>query len=99
MRGRRWDPERTEVRVLLQHAPLRGARVLEVGCGDGRLTRRIGGTVHSAVGVDPDAGQIERAKRLQPARQRGKIQFQVGRAETLHFPNQSFQAVIFSWSL
>ena len=99
MRGVRTDPERLEVRILLRHAPLRGARVLEVGCGDGRLTRRIAGVVQSLVGVDPDTGQIERAKRLLPARVRGKIEFQVGHAETLRFPGQSFQAVIFSWSL
>ncbi len=99
MQGLRRDPERTEVRVLMRHAPLRGTRVLEVGCGDGRLTRRIAGIVHSAVGVDPDAGQIERAKRLLPARLRGKIRFQVGHAETLRFPGQSFEAVLFSWSL
>lgn len=99
MRGVRRDPERLEVHMLLRHAPMRRARVLDVGCGDGRLTRRIAGIVQSAVGVDPDAGQIQRAKRLLPARLRGKIRFQVGHAQTLRFPSQSFQAVIFSWSL
>lgn len=99
MRGLRRDPERVEVRMLLRHTPLRGARVLDVGCGDGRLTRRIASLVQSAVGVDPDAGQIERATRLVPVRLRRKVRFQVGHAETLRFPEQSFHAVIFSWSL
>lgn len=99
MRGLRRDPERVEVQMLLRHAPLRGARVLDVGCGDGRLTRRIAGLVQSAVGVDPDAQQIERATRLTPARLRGKIRFQAGHAETLRFRAQSFDTVIFSWSL
>ncbi len=98
MRGMRMDPERLEVRVLLRHAPLHGARVLDVGCGDGRLTRRIAGIAHSAVGVDPDTGRIERAKRLLPARLRGKVRFEVGHAETLRFPKESFDTVIFSWS-
>lgn len=99
MRGLRRDPERAEVKTLLRHAPLRGARVLEVGCGDGRLTRRIAGLVKSVVGVDPDAEQIEHAGRLVPARLRRKVRFRVGHAETLRFPAQSFDTVIFSWSL
>src|SRR3989442_14876870 len=99
MRGVRRVPERLEVQMLLSHAPLRGARVLDVGCGDGRLTRRIAGVPQRVAAVDPDAGQIARAKRLSPVRVRGKIRFQVGRAETLRFPDQSFHAVIFSWSL
>lgn len=99
VRGVRRDPERLEVRVLMRRAPLHGARVLDVGCGDGRLTRRIAGIVRSATGVDPDAEQIERAKRLLPVRLRGKIRFEVGYAETLRFPNRSFDAVLFSWSL
>jgi len=99
VRGLRRDPEELEVRTLLRHAPLRGARILDVGCGDGRLTRRIAGLVQNAVGVDPDAKQIARATRLVPVRLRGKIRFQVGHAETLRFPAQSFDTVIFSWSL
>lgn len=99
MRGIRRDPERLEVRVLLRHAPLRGVRLLDVGCGEGRLTRRLAGLVHSAVGIDPDAASIERARTLLPPRIRGKIRFQVGQAETLPFPKHAFQAVIFSWSL
>src|SRR2546427_10387719 len=97
VRGVRMDPERLEVRMLLRHAPLRGARVLDVGCCDGRLTRRIAGVARSVVGVDPDAGQIARAKRLSPVRGRGKIRVQVARAETLRFLVQSLHAVIFSW--
>ena len=99
MRGLRTDPERKEVRMLLRHAPLPGARVLEIGCGDGRLTRRVAGTVRAVVGVDPDGERIARAKRLTPARHRGRIQFEVGSGEDLRFPNRSFALVLFSWSL
>src|SRR3989442_56251 len=63
MRGVRRDPERLEVQMLLRHAPLLGARVLDVGCGDGRLTRRIAGVAQTVVLVDPDAGQFARADR------------------------------------
>jgi len=99
VRGLRIDPERTEVRRLLRHAPLRGARVLEVGCGDGRLTRRIAGVVGSIVAIDPDEAAIARASRRVPAGLRGRIHFQVGSGEAMPFPAHSFDAVLFSWSL
>lgn len=99
MRGLRRDPERVEVRTLLRHGPLHGARVLDIGCGDGRLTRRIAGVVRSAVGIDPDPEQIARAARLVPKHLRRKVRFHVGQAEELPFPKHSFDAAIFSWSL
>ena len=32
------DPEGTEIKTLLKHVSLGGKEVLEVGCGEGRLT-------------------------------------------------------------
>lgn len=99
MRGVRLDPERLEVLRALNRVPIAGARVLEIGCGDGRATRRYARSARSVVGIDPDAGQISRAKRLLPARLRQKVRFEVGMAETLRFPDRSFDVVIFSTSL
>ncbi len=99
MRGLRTDPERMEVRMLLRHTPLRGARVLDVGCGDGRLTRRIAAAARGIVGIDPDQERIALAKRWLPAAYKRKVRFDVGAAETLRFPDQSFDFVLFSWSL
>lgn len=42
------------VRVAAPHVP-RGARVLDVGCADGHLLRRLGPQAHDSVGIDPDA--------------------------------------------
>jgi len=36
----RIDPEGVETRALARLAPVDGLRVLELGCGDGRLTFR-----------------------------------------------------------
>jgi hypothetical protein len=37
----RIDPEGVEPRALARLAPVDGLRVLELGCGDGRLTFRV----------------------------------------------------------
>lgn len=99
MKGLQRDPERLEVRVLRRAVPLAGARVLEIGCGRGRLTRRLAGTVHSLVSIDSSPAEVARAGRLMPARLREKVHFEVGSAETLPFRDQSFQVVVLSWSL
>ena len=33
----------------------RGARLLDVGCGDGHFLARLGPQIHDSVGIDPDA--------------------------------------------
>ena len=45
-----------------------GARVLELGCGDGKVARALAGGEY--VGVDQSEGMIERAERLMEARGR-----------------------------
>jgi ubiquinone/menaquinone biosynthesis C-methylase UbiE len=99
MRRYRTDPERREVRILLARTPLRGARVLEIGCGDGRLTRRIAAAARHIVGIDREASGIARAKRLHSPRHRGRVRFEVGRAEDLRFRERTADLVLFSWSL
>ena len=49
------------VRSLLDLPP--GASVLDVPCGDGRLTRRLAAAGYAATGVDIAASEVERARR------------------------------------
>jgi ubiquinone/menaquinone biosynthesis C-methylase UbiE len=99
MRGVRFEPERAEVRALLGNAPLRGARVLDVGCGDGRLTRRILGAAGQVTGIDPDPDQITRARAFTSRLLRRRVRYEVGSAESLPFGPRSFDVALFSWSL
>lgn len=73
--------------------------MLEIGCGDGRLTRRIAGIARAVVAVDPNAASIARAKRLTPARHREKVRLVVADAETLRLPGRRFDVVLLSASL
>lgn len=63
-----------------------GERILDLGCGDGQLTQRIAATGASVVGVDASP------EMLAAARSRG-IDAHEGRAESLPFADQSFDAV------
>jgi SAM-dependent methyltransferase len=44
---------------ILRWLPARPARVLDVGCGDGTLTRRLVGEGYDATGLDPEAPREE----------------------------------------
>jgi ubiquinone/menaquinone biosynthesis C-methylase UbiE len=82
------DPEGRETRELLAAADFHGARVLEIGCGAGRLMRRYAGATRSAFGVDSDSGSLPREFVCAQAA-----------AFALPFADRSFEVVVFGWSL
>ena len=57
------DPKGVELRNLLEVAPPAGLRVLEVGCGDGRLLRDVASSAGLVVGVDPNMSHLAAADR------------------------------------
>ncbi len=95
----RIDPEQNEVRALKQVARWRDLEVLEIGCGDGRLTwrlARLGATVEA---IDPDAALIRAARKQVPPRFASRVRFHVGRAGKLEYPKETFDLAVFSWVL
>jgi ubiquinone/menaquinone biosynthesis C-methylase UbiE len=75
------------------------ARVLEVGCGTGVLTRALAcwPNVAAVVGIDPAASLIQEARRL--ASKHANVTFQEGDGRSLPFDNDAFDAVIFDSTL
>ena len=93
------DPEKREINHLHAFADFAGARVLEIGCGEGRLTWRYAGAAAQVVGVDPDPGRLDFASREIPLGLRSTVTFALAKAETLPFPRETFDLAVLAWSL
>lgn len=95
----RIDPEQNEVRALKGVTDWRHKRVLEIGCGEGRLTLRLARLGAIVDAIDPEAKLIRAARRALPRRFAKRIRYHVGKAERLDPPDESFDLVVFSWVL
>ena len=90
------DPDGVELAALRAMVTFEGARVLEIGCGDGRLARRYAHAVRLAVGLDHAADRIEAALAY-PAKV-PSLRF-VRATTALPFRDGTFDVALFGWSL
>jgi ubiquinone/menaquinone biosynthesis C-methylase UbiE len=93
------DPEGVELRTLRELAPVDGLHVLELGCGDGRLTFRFAGSTASVFAVAPDDERVANARRSLPPELDAKVSFAVAGATDVKAPTRPFDLALFSWSL
>jgi 2-polyprenyl-3-methyl-5-hydroxy-6-metoxy-1,4-benzoquinol methylase len=94
------DPERHEIDLLLELAPtLRGARVLEVGCGEGRLTWRYAEWASRVLAIDSDPERVAAARRGLSGLDDSRVTFLAMPVEDLDVRLGPFDVVIMSWSL
>jgi len=75
------------------------ARVLEIGCGDGRLTFGYAAAARSVLAIDPSEEAIAKARSTLPAGLAETVHFKVGSALELDQPPASFDAGLLSHSL
>ena len=93
------DPEGAHLAALRRLADFRGRRVLELGCGDGRLTLGIAEQAASVLAFDPDAEEVGAARRSLPAELAERVVYQVASGKEIELEPHSFDLVVFSWSL
>lgn len=95
------DPEDNEPRALLDLADLDGQRVLEIGCGDGRLTWRYADRAAHVTAIDPFGGSIAKANENVPDDLRGRVEFRHIAFDDFATASDTsiFDVVILSWSL
>ena len=93
------DPVGTESRVIHDLVDFSGKRVLEVGCGDGRMTWRYADRTASVLAIDPSEEKIERAVLATPKNLRSTVRFQVADVTEAELPRRAFEVAILSHSL
>lgn len=98
------DPHEYETQAFFEIAgDITGKRVLEIGCGDGRLTWRYAHQAASVVGIDPDPEKIERALQNRSAQNAHKTTFHSSGLEQFRTSPDaapsSFDLALLSWSL
>jgi len=93
------DPEGAHLAALHRLADFRGQRVLELGCGDGRLTVAVAADASHVFAFDPDADAVERARRSLPAELAERVTYRVASGNAIEIAPGSFDLALFSWSL
>ena len=89
------DPEGHETAALASSGvSFLSRRVLEIGCGSGRLTKRYAGVAASIIAIDPDADAVAELALDLPSVDARPIGI-----EELVLPPRSVDVVVFAWSL
>ena len=93
------DPDRNEIRRLRKFVDLTDKRVLEIGCGEGRLTWQYAKDARSVVAVDLDHDSLRVAKVDRPCSLENQIDLACSDSEYLPFSKEKFDIAILAWSL
>lgn len=95
----RRDPDGVELAAIAEVVDLDHKRILEVGCGSGRLTSFAAARARAVYAFDPDAGSVAKARASLPATLRRRVSFAVHTAEALNLPRRRFDVALCGWSL
>lgn len=93
------DSEGNEARHLHQYANFTGQHVLEVGCGDGRLTWKYARSARHVAAIDLERDDLRLAIIDRPAGLEKRVD--VAQANAIHLPfrKSAFGRAIMAWSL
>jgi len=93
------DRDGVETTIIHDLVEFDGMRVLEVGCGNGRLTWRYGNEASEVVALDVNEARIKEAVEARPVELRAKVAFRTADVNSLDTGDDSFDIAILSYSL
>jgi len=93
------DAQGVEPAAIAEVAELDGVRVLEVGCGDGRLTRFAASRAREVYAFDPDGDRVRAAEAALAPELRKRVSFVVHDADALDVERRRFDLALCGWSL
>lgn len=93
------DPERVEQKILHEFLPQPVKKILDIGCGDGRLTSLLDTYSRVVIGLDVKMEELQRAHLSLSDTKSTKVVFTAGRGEALPFTSETFDLAVFGWSL
>lgn len=93
------DPAGLERKFLERHAPQPGGYILDIGCGDGRLTRFYARHATFVAGMDVQIEKLREAEHIRFEDVEARAGFMVAEGEAMPFPDRVFNLAILSWSL
>jgi ubiquinone/menaquinone biosynthesis C-methylase UbiE len=95
----RRDRDGAETSAIDALIELKGKRVIDVGCGSGRLTSLAATRASSVYAFDPDADSVAKAAASLSQEARKKVRFAVHSAEALDVARRRFDVALCGWSL
>lgn len=92
------DTEKNEAKNLYRLVDFAGKRILEIGCGEGRLTWQYANEARSVMGIDLDLDALRVASIDRSSDLQDKVS--VACADSVHLPFQKdkFDLAILAWS-
>lgn len=93
------DRDGVETAMIRDLVDFEDARVLEVGCGDGRLTWRYAAGAGEVVAIDTDDKKIRAALEACPVELREKVSFYAIDINSFDSGDDSFDVAVLSYSL
>ena len=93
------DPEGYEKKILHKFVDFKNKHVLEIGCGDGRLTWKYASSSEQVVGIDIELSDLRFARIDHPGDSENKVLLAQASARYIPFPAKEFDIAILAWSL